>query len=440
MVGIPSQVRACNRTCHCSPTLIEYFVREDLSVEYGRKAYHVVSLYGTARSFHPIAHPLLRKGRKMATKTIKAIEAVKFIRSGMTDAALMDEFQISAGGLQKLFTALVNAGILSLEELEARLSLSHVSVIVDIPREKFPAARSKKPVIDAADARNCIRSGMSDAALMKRYNLSVRGIQSLMNKLVASGVISYAAIAQRGSANQKSIVLEEKTETPEPEEGITARINAAEILSHLRAGRSHESILEGYGISWAELDELLDEVLDQGLVTELELDSSLRQPQRNFEIKHRFSGDIMYEGMAPSFVALAERAVAEGVDLSESNMAGMNLAGAVLSGGRFVRADLRRVNMVRADLTGAKLAEATLVSSDMTGAILYKANLARADLSDANMSMVNAAWAFLARANLSETNLTNADLSGTNLSDAQMFETILTGTDMTGAYLKSGQT
>ena len=376
----------------------------------------------------------------MPTRTIKAIEVVKCIRSGMTDAALMDEFQISAGGLQKLFGALLNAGILSREELEARLTLSYGSVIVDIPREKFPAPGSRKPVIDAADALNCIRSGMNDTALMQRYNLSAKGIQSLIGKLVASGLLSPGVIAGRCRRNQRSIVLEEQVHTPHSSGEKTESIDAIEVLSHLRSGRSHESILEGYGISWTDLDDLLDGLVDRGLVSKIEMDGSLRHPLRDFQIRQRHSGKILYEGMGPSFVALLERAVGEGVDLSEANLAGMNLARAVLSGARLIKADLSRVNLVRADLTGAKLGGATFISSDMTGAILYKTNLAGADLSDANMSMIYGMWAFLARANLSETNLTNADLSGANLSDAQMFETILTGTDMTGAYLKSSQT
>ena len=50
--------------------------------------------------------------------TIKAVDAVKCIRSGMDDAALMQEFNVSASGLQSLFTQLVAAGILRRSELE----------------------------------------------------------------------------------------------------------------------------------------------------------------------------------------------------------------------------------------------------------------------------------------------------------------------------------
>ncbi len=45
--------------------------------------------------------------------TIRAIDAVRAIRSGMDDVALMQEFNISAKGLQSLFNQLIAAGILS---------------------------------------------------------------------------------------------------------------------------------------------------------------------------------------------------------------------------------------------------------------------------------------------------------------------------------------
>ncbi len=373
----------------------------------------------------------------MRTITIRAIEAVKCIRSGMTDAALMDEFQVSTRGLQILFSQLIKAGILTPDELEDRVGLSHGSVDVDLKLERFPVAQVKKPVIDAADALNCIRSGMDDATLMKRYNLSAKGIQSLMGKLVATGILSRSDVDRRNPANNKSFVLDEEAKRPplDSEEGVN--VDTTEILNRLRSGTPQESILEGYGLSLSELDGLLDGLVTEGVLTKQELIDTLRRPFKKHEIKNRFTDQIIYSGEYPSIAALVEQAVRAGVDLTDASLPGVNLAGAVLSGARLIRADLRRVSLVRADLTGAKLTDATLSSADMTGAILYKANLAGADLSDANMSMIYAVWVFLAGANLSETNLSNADLSGANLGGTQMFETILDGTNLRGAYLRS---
>ena len=55
-------------------------------------------------------------------------------------------------------------------------------------------------MIDAADALKCIRSGMSDAALMKRYDISAKALQSLFRKLLAEGLIEESMIEGRVQA------------------------------------------------------------------------------------------------------------------------------------------------------------------------------------------------------------------------------------------------
>ncbi len=67
-----------------------------------------------------IAIDLRLQGSKehAATITINAIEAVKSIRSGMDDAALMEKFNISADGLLSLFAQLVRARVLTQPELK----------------------------------------------------------------------------------------------------------------------------------------------------------------------------------------------------------------------------------------------------------------------------------------------------------------------------------
>ena len=51
---------------------------------------------------------------------------------------------------------------------------------------------------------------------------------------------------------------------------------------------------------------------------------------------------------------------------------------------------------------------------------LSKANLSGADLSWANLSGADLSWANLSEANLSKANLSGADLSGANLSEANL--------------------
>jgi CheY-like chemotaxis protein len=133
------------------------------------------------------------RGREVA----HADEAVNCIRSGMDDAALADKFNLSFSGLQRLFEELIAAGKLKQSEIYERNLLSQGSVVVDIAEAKLPDASPKKPVIDAAGVLQCIRDGMSDSALMKRYNISAKGLESLFRKLVAAGVIDKSDIEKR---------------------------------------------------------------------------------------------------------------------------------------------------------------------------------------------------------------------------------------------------
>ena len=47
----------------------------------------------------------------------------------------------------------------------------------------------QKPIIDARQALQDIQSGMDDSTLMRKYNLSTKGLKSLFNKLAAAGLI-----------------------------------------------------------------------------------------------------------------------------------------------------------------------------------------------------------------------------------------------------------
>lgn len=108
------------------------------------------------------------------------------------------------------------------------------------------------------------------------------------------------------------------------------------------------------------------------------------------------------------------------VNLSRADLSGANLSCANLS-----RADLTMADLSRAYLVGANLYMAGLRGADLVRADLLAANLSRADLITANLS----------EANLVGANLVEADLKGANLSGANLSETNLNGADLTEANL-----
>ena len=99
------------------------------------------------------------------------------------------------------------------------------------------------------------------------------------------------------------------------------------------------------------------------------------------EIKHRFSGAVLFEGDHDSLKACVEAAVKARANLAGANLAGADLAGANLAGAYLADAYLAGADLAGANLTGAYLADAYLA-----GAYLAGANLTGADLAGANLA------------------------------------------------------
>jgi len=108
---------------------------------------------------------------------------------------LLNNSYFSIGYWPALIISPILVGALGI--LLERNLLSQGSVVVDIAEAKLPDASPKKPVIDAAEALQCISDGISDSALMKKYNISAKGLESLFKKLVSAGVIDQSDIEKR---------------------------------------------------------------------------------------------------------------------------------------------------------------------------------------------------------------------------------------------------
>ncbi|HMK33900.1 MAG TPA: pentapeptide repeat-containing protein [Desulfomonilaceae bacterium] len=366
------------------------------------------------------------------TVTIKAIEAVKCIRAGMDDAALMQKFNISSVGLQSLFKQLETAGILHRLEFEKRSTLSSESVALQVDRTTFPLPPSNKPVIDAAEALKSIKEGIDDAGLMKKYNLSIKGVQSLLKKLVMAGALREQDVTNRLAFGRSEVVIEEDNTIVR---SAGPELDNSEVAKRVRSGADRKELMEMFKISGTRLQNILEELRVEGSLSKTELAGIMPGGNQHFEIRNHFTGDIIFQGESYSFAQLVEHAVSRPIDLSEADFYGADLSRCDLSGGRFCRAYFRNARLVGTDFTAAHLSEADLVSSNLSGAVLYKANLAGADLSEADMMWAYAVWAFLPGANLSDSNLSHANFAGAHLANARFFETIMKETNFVGAYL-----
>ncbi len=90
-----------------------------------------------------------------------------------------------------------------------------------------------KPLIDAKQVMEDIRSGMDDFALMEKYNLSPRGLESLVKKLADAGIIR--------------------------------EISARELLRDIRSGMTNKELMKKYKLSTKALRRVFGEMTDAGV-------------------------------------------------------------------------------------------------------------------------------------------------------------------------------
>ncbi|MFH0824063.1 MAG: hypothetical protein V2B18_15035, partial [Pseudomonadota bacterium] len=155
----------------------------------------------------PSASPPMKPSRSPIRISSRLV--VDLIRSGTDDAGLMKRFNLSAKALHSLLDQLVDAGALNQSEVNERGSLSPGTVAIDVTNLTLPDITKERPVIRAAEAVKCIRTGMDDAAIMSKYGISARGLRSLFRKLVASGAIAQHEIDQRMSQTHDWAVLDD---------------------------------------------------------------------------------------------------------------------------------------------------------------------------------------------------------------------------------------
>jgi hypothetical protein len=129
----------------------------------------------------------------MAKPKIDAKQALEDIRSGLDDQTLMDKYRISAKGLQSLFGKLIDFGVITQQEIDQRTSESFgdVSITENLKQQVgLVQAKGSGRTVSAHEAARDLRSGVSDADLMKKYRLSSKGLQSLFGQLLDTGVVS----------------------------------------------------------------------------------------------------------------------------------------------------------------------------------------------------------------------------------------------------------
>jgi DNA-binding response OmpR family regulator len=143
---------------------------------------------------------------------ISAKQVLAMMKNGADEAAIMQEFNLSAKAYSSLSDQLRAAGLMEWQEYEIRRSLTQDSVIVDSPAPVAdPLPVREKAKISAAEASKAIRSGLGDSALMKKFGISAKGLRSLFRKLVVLGVIDQAELDKRMVESHDWAIVEDET-------------------------------------------------------------------------------------------------------------------------------------------------------------------------------------------------------------------------------------
>jgi hypothetical protein len=161
-------------------------------------------------------------------RTIKAGEIVADLLSGMKDSDLMAKHGVTGQELDSLLGYLVDSGLIAkslLSVSDSQIARAFVDAREEVkePNRKRSelfnsklspevtwedSRQQKKRVIQSAEVVRDIRLKMTDLEIMEKYRLSHRGLESLLKKLIAAGLISPEEMHWRPTEYEDTMVLD----------------------------------------------------------------------------------------------------------------------------------------------------------------------------------------------------------------------------------------
>lgn len=130
---------------------------------------------------------------------LHAKEILHDLASNLSDEELMKKHGLSERGLKSLFSKLLAKGLISRKALARRWEVDTAMVTLSLER-----LQSRKARIDPKEVVKDISQNLSDREIMRKYRLTAKGFQSLMQKMYRRGLISHATLSGRDSAKKRS--------------------------------------------------------------------------------------------------------------------------------------------------------------------------------------------------------------------------------------------
>jgi hypothetical protein len=129
----------------------------------------------------------------MNKRKISAKELVSDIKSGMTDAQLMEKHELTPKGLEGLFSKLIQAGLLNASAIRERgvVKTGPTPGVLEGHADPKPAVSDEqRPTELLKTIADEVKSGVHDSELMRRHELSPGKLKEIKNELVQLGYLA----------------------------------------------------------------------------------------------------------------------------------------------------------------------------------------------------------------------------------------------------------
>jgi len=155
--------------------------------------------------------------------------------------------------------------------------LSRQRVGTGAPRARLIGQERKPIKISAREAGHCLRSGMDDASLMKKFNLSAKALYSLFDQLVGAGYLTQYEVDSRGSVSPGTVILDVNEIGLPSSDSERAVISAADVVKCIRSDMDDAGLMKRYKISAKGLRSLFRKLVAGGLIDQSELDRRMSE-------------------------------------------------------------------------------------------------------------------------------------------------------------------
>ncbi len=139
--------------------------------------------------------------------------------------------------------------------LEPYIDVQNITVVMSV----YP----EKPVVSAKVILSDLAHNLSDEELMKKHNLSPKGLRSLYKKLLRKGLLSKHVMTRRTAV---PAVPAEEVNQPKIRPPKKPAVNASDVLKDIEHGATDEELMRKYRLSRKGLESLMRKLRSAGLV------------------------------------------------------------------------------------------------------------------------------------------------------------------------------